>query len=318
MPRHLDVLVPVHLQHVSALLVHHQPANHVRVVVLQLQNFGGVPVHVHEFPARLRVRQNLERLRAVHGEGVIHVESDGGDGVHVEGSVAEDARRGADGEARGRRGRVRSFGPTRNVVGEGIGQGTHVGHVCGPRAMMAVAPPARRGRGGGRGRGRGVAASGVVVRDGHERGDGGEPSPTIGYRRRGGATCEAAEGSVAAARGGGGGGVRREGAERSREGRHRHRRASGAPGPGAARPRVTCGKVRAREAAETGDARACEGVEKAIRRKGRSAPRDATREWNMSRSCTFGSAEGPRAFAGVSERARRRGRRVDGTRAPSR
>ena len=70
--------------------------------------------------------------------------------------------------------------------------------------------------------------------------------------------------------------MRRERAERSREGRHRHRRAGGAPGAGAARPRVTCGEVRAREDAEGGGSARLRGG-KRRRGEGRGGQRRATR-----------------------------------------
>mmetsp|Transcript_29428 Transcript_29428/g.94220 ORF Transcript_29428/g.94220 Transcript_29428/m.94220 type:complete len:374 (+) Transcript_29428:136-1257(+) len=88
---HLDVLVAVQLEYIAALFVNGQPTDHISPVELEVQHDLGVPHDVHQLLHRLVVRKHLECLGAVLREGVVHVESDGGDAVHVEGAVAEDA-----------------------------------------------------------------------------------------------------------------------------------------------------------------------------------------------------------------------------------
>ena len=271
MPRHLDILVPIHLQHVAARFVHDQAADHVRVVVLQLQNFGGKPYTSTSFFFVCVYASFSNVSGLVHGEGVIHVETHRGDGVHVQRSVAEDARRPSARRTSRARAR-RSFGSSERRRG-GFRTGNSRGfHVCvspveATSAIQRLPRPEDV-------LGEGVAAGAWWVATVMARAAGrGPPRGRSSSWRRdlrgGGGFCSSR------ARGGGGGGVRREedGQSASREGGIACRAADAGPGVCAHRA------SRARRERETTPR--LEMRARLLRRRrrrarqGRSAPRDA-------------------------------------------
>mmetsp|Transcript_2029 Transcript_2029/g.6241 ORF Transcript_2029/g.6241 Transcript_2029/m.6241 type:complete len:208 (+) Transcript_2029:2716-3339(+) len=85
-----DVLVPVQLQHVSPLLVDREPPYHVLPVELQVHHLARVPEDPDELLGGQPVRQGLEGLGLVLRQRVVHVETNGPYGGHIQRPVAVD------------------------------------------------------------------------------------------------------------------------------------------------------------------------------------------------------------------------------------
>ncbi len=87
------VVVPVHLEDVAVLLVHHEAADHELRVVLKSADRCRVPERLDHPRERHPERERLEPLQVVHRDRVVHVEADGLDLVHPQVAVDEDLAR---------------------------------------------------------------------------------------------------------------------------------------------------------------------------------------------------------------------------------
>ena len=134
-----DVVVPVHLEDVAVVLVDDQAADHVFVVVLEVAQLFPVSASRHQAVQRHVERQLLDLSHGVHGERVVHVESDHADLVHLQRPVRVDLPAGRQFQALVLRAvdQALDFGVPQNVL-DGIGGGFRDRH-----AGRSMIPPGR-------------------------------------------------------------------------------------------------------------------------------------------------------------------------------